>query len=158
MRIAFLPIFAALAIGAAASTALAQPGSDTQLNPPATGAQTPPVEQQLVSVWNPETCGFTNTAALTVSAPTRLTRLDLWYKWNPDETQVAYTLVSNGQTVFSGSLQRAECDAYQTSWCVARDTPNVDLAAGSYQVQVGREAICQNTASQGAGFIKAFGE
>ena len=114
-------------------------------------------ERLLVDIGNPYLCGVTDTATLDLDRPTHLTRVDIWFRWQSDESSVGYTVTSGGEQVGGGTLQRAECDPYQGAWCVARDTPDVDLAPGRYEFRTARRGVCQNSGSDGAGFIKAYG-
>jgi hypothetical protein len=114
-------------------------------------------ETPLADNWNTAGCGFTDTATLDVSAPTRLTRIALWYNWAAGERGVRYTISSRQGQLGGRALIRGSCDPYQGAWCEARDTPNVDLAPGRYRFQVERGALCQNGGSGGQGFIRAWG-
>jgi hypothetical protein len=111
---------------------------------------------QIAEIWNTANCDFTDTAMLTLDRPTNLNRIEVWYKWQPNET-VSYTLSLNGKTIRSGSLVRGECDAYQRDWCIAADQINMNLAPGTYLLRTRRAGICQNSGSGGKGFIRAFG-
>lgn len=114
--------------------------------------------RELVSVWNPQGCGFTDSANLHLSEPTRLDRLDIWYNWARSEGDTAYEITaSNGQAVSRGTLMRDSCDPYQASWCVGTTAPRITLPAGDYVVRTPAARICQNPASRGEGFIKAWG-
>jgi hypothetical protein len=137
------------AIGAAVLTCVAPSGADAQ-----PGQHH---ERTLADNWNTAACGLTGRAELDLATPARLTRLDLWYHWNPGESSVAYSIDANGRAVGAGTLRRAECDAYQKSWCVARDTPNLQLSAGRFQIRAARAGVCQNAGSGGSGFIRAYG-
>ncbi|MFI4976468.1 MAG: hypothetical protein ACHP84_18180 [Caulobacterales bacterium] len=114
-------------------------------------------ETQLYDNWNTAGCGFTDTATLTLDAPAHVSRVALWFNWRQGESGVGYTVTSNGRNVGGGTLTRGDCDPYQSTWCEARDTPDTDLDAGGYDFRVDRGAVCQNSGSGGAGFIKAWG-
>ncbi|MGA0599631.1 hypothetical protein ACO2Q3_02895 [Caulobacter sp. KR2-114] len=121
-------------------------------------AQTPPVsEVQLADTWNTGGCGFTDTATLDLGQSVRLSRISLWYNWQPGEREVRYTVSLHGRQVGGGVLTRGDCDPYQGAWCEARDTPDADLQAGQYRFQLERGHLCQNGGSGGAGFIRAWG-
>lgn len=113
--------------------------------------------QQIFDNWNTATCDVTDTATLSLSTPARLDRLDIWYKWGPNETSVAYTVSNGTHVIGGGNLVRAECDPYQTSWCVARDEPGADIPAGTYTFRIANAQVCQNSGSAGQGFIRAYG-
>jgi hypothetical protein len=117
----------------------------------------PLMAQQIYENWNTAACAFTDAAAFDLEQPTHLDRVEIWYNWAPNETAVPYNLSLDGQAVFSGSLARAECDPNQQAWCIARGEPGIDLAPGAYTVRTQRAAICQNAASNGEGFVRAFG-
>jgi hypothetical protein len=52
---------------------------------------------------------------------------------------------------------RAGCDPYQESWCGARGNIGVSLPPGHVTIEVARGKLCQNGASGGRGFIRAYG-
>ena len=111
----------------------------------------------LYEVWNTAGCGFTDTAILPLGRAARLDRVELWYNWRASETTVAFTLLKNGQEISRGVLRRGDCDPYQAAWCVAEATVGAELEADTYAVQAAAARICQNGASQGQGFIRAYG-
>ncbi len=150
--------------GAPASTQTSSPtGAQTVRNVPPPPPPPPPVVTgkheitQLSENWNPGACGFTDTARLELNPAAHIGHVDLWYNWSAGENDVPFTLTRNGQPVMSGTLKRAECDPYQSAWCVARGRVATDLAAGRYAFHVGNPRVCQNAGSGGNGFIKAFG-
>lgn len=166
--------FASLIAGAAVIAALARPAAAGQPSghfmelldqamreveavsgQPSTPSASPP---ELVSVWNTRGCGFTDTSNLPLSRPTRIDRIDLWYNWSAREASSPYEIMRpNGQAVAAGTLTRDSCDPYQATWCVGTASPGITLPPGSYLVRTPRARICQNAASKGAGFIKAWG-
>jgi hypothetical protein len=111
----------------------------------------------LYEVWNSSGCGFTDSSGLSLARPARLDQVQLWYSWAAGETTLAYTLLRDGLPISRGELSRGDCDPNQASWCVAQAAIGADLEAGDYQVKVAIGHICQNGASQGRGFIKAYG-
>jgi hypothetical protein len=112
--------------------------------------------QQLVNNWNTGACGFTDTATLAIGQPVHLSRIELWYNWQPNEVSVGYTVFFNGQAIGSGNLSRASCDPYQQAWCVAQDAPDTDMSPGTYTFRTERPRVCQNGGSGGQGFIRAY--
>jgi hypothetical protein len=138
--------------GGARVTATPPKDSETVEGEPAPGGDA----GQIVEIWNTAACEFTDTATLSLDRPTNLNRVEVWYKWQPNET-VSYTLSLNGNVIRSGSLTRGECDAYQRDWCIASDQINMNLAPGTYSLRTQRAGICQNSGSGGKGFIRAFG-
>jgi hypothetical protein len=117
----------------------------------------PAIAQPIFENWNTETCGFTRTATFGIDQTTLIERIEIWYNWRSGETRTSYTASVDGQVAFSGTLVRAECDAYQRSWCIGRDQPGKELAPGDYTIRTPRAAICQNAASDGDGFVRVFG-
>jgi hypothetical protein len=113
--------------------------------------------QQLSNNWNTSACAFTDTATLDIGQTVHLSKIELWYNWRPNESSVGYTVLFNGQAVGTGSLSRAGCDPYQQAWCVAQDTPDIDLPPGTYTFRTKRAFLCQNRQSGGHGFIRAYG-
>lgn len=112
--------------------------------------------QQFSNNWNTNACAFTDTAALEIGQALHLSRIELWYNWQPNETSVGYTVMFNGQAVGTGNLSRASCDPYQQAWCVAQDNPDTDLLPGTYTFRTERPFVCQNSESGGRGFIRAY--
>jgi len=121
------------------------------------GASAAP-QRQLANIWNPQGCAFTDRSPLSLARATRLDRIELWYNWAAREATSAYEIVSaSGQVAARGTLSRDSCDPYQASWCVAADAPGITLPAGDYTIRTPRARICQNGASGGQGFIRAWG-
>jgi hypothetical protein len=113
--------------------------------------------QQLSDNWNTSACAFTDTATLEIGQTVHVSKIELWYNWQPNESSVGYTVLFNGQAVGTGSLSRAGCDPYQQAWCVAQDAPDTDLPPGTYTFRTKRAFLCQNRQSGGRGFIRAYG-
>ncbi|MGD1037878.1 MAG: hypothetical protein ABR878_11920 [Roseiarcus sp.] len=111
----------------------------------------------LTNNWNKDACAVTDTAVLELANPATVSRIDLWFHWNADESSVGYSMSANGQVVATGALTRAECDPIQKTWCVARVEPNLQLQPGRYVFVTSRPGVCQNGGSAGGGFIRAFG-
>jgi hypothetical protein len=112
---------------------------------------------QLFDNWNTGACALTDTATLSFPTPVRLDRFEVWYSWRANEASVAYTVSFDNQVIGSGTLVRADCDPYQTNWCVARDEPGAAMVAGTYTFRIAHANVCQNAGSSGQGFIRAFG-
>jgi hypothetical protein len=81
----------------------------------------PAIAQPIFENWNTATCAFTDTAILDIQQPARIERVEIWYNWRSGEPPLSYTASLNGQVAFSGTLLRAECNPYQSTWCIARD-------------------------------------
>ncbi len=118
----------------------------------------PASESTVISdTWNTAACGFTDNAVMNLSQPTHVDRVDLWYNWSAGETSLPYTLSSGTSVLRRGAFRRGNCDPYQTAWCEALDTINMDLAAGSYTFRATKERLCQNAGSRGMGMIRVHG-
>ena len=113
--------------------------------------------QQIYNNWNTEACGFTDRAGFRLREPTRLTAIELWYRWGPRESEVGFEVLIDGRPVKEGRLMRADCDPYQEAWCGARGNVGVSLPPGYVEIHTERGKICQNPRSGGAGFIHAYG-
>jgi hypothetical protein len=113
--------------------------------------------EQIYENWNTGACGVTDTATLDLDAPLRLDRVDLWVNWRGGEQSTSYRVFYNGEDFGGGTLERADCDPYQTSWCAASDSPAASLEPGRYVFQIDHPAICQNSDSGGSGMIRAWG-
>jgi hypothetical protein len=115
------------------------------------------VSAKVFDNWNTGGCSFTDMATLDVGSPFHLDRMELWINWQANEQSVSYRVERNGQDIGGGVLHREGCDPYQASWCIAADTPQADLQPGRYVIRIGHRALCQNSGSGGAGFIRAWG-
>jgi hypothetical protein len=111
----------------------------------------------LYNNWNTDGCDFTDHAGFMLRGPTRLTAIELWYRWGRHESEVGYEIFQHGRPIQRGVLMRAGCDPYQESWCGARDNVGIDLPPGYVEIRVDRGKVCQNRRSRGEGFIHAFG-
>ena len=112
--------------------------------------------QEFVNNWNTGACRLTDSATINVSQPQHMSRLELWYNWQPNESSVGYTVSFNGQQIGTGTLKRADCDPYQAAWCIARDTPEAEMSVGTYTFRTAHPRVCQNAGSGGQGFIRAY--
>lgn len=112
--------------------------------------------QLLIENWNADTCEFTDTVSLVLEQPTMLSRVDTWYRWNPQESAVAYSLLGNGNVIAQGAFARSDCDPYQQAWCIGRDTVDLSLPPGRYDFKVARPNVCRNARSGGYGFVRAY--
>jgi hypothetical protein len=117
----------------------------------------PAAAQPILEIWNTAACGLTGTATFTVEQPIRLDRVEFWYNWRTSETAASYTILLDNEAVLDGTLVRADCDAYQRAWCIARAEPRTILPPGAYTFRTQRAAICQNAGSGAQGFVRAYG-
>ena len=120
-------------------------------------AVTPALAQQAFSNWNSDACGMTDVATFMLDRPVQVVRIDIWFNWRAGERSVSYKATRDGAPVAEGELARADCDPYQTSWCIARVEPAAELEPGVYTFQTARAGICQNASSSGQGFVRVFG-
>jgi hypothetical protein len=124
-------------------------------------SETPPVspgpEEKIAEIWNTSNCDLTDTATLALERPAYVTRIEVWYRWQGNETSVAYDLSRNGQSIRSGNFGRAECDPSAREWCIGTDLIDANLAPGVYAIHTESAGICKNDQSGGQGFIRVFG-
>ena len=106
---------------------------------------------------NPDACGLTGAATFRLDSAATVTRIDVWYHFNPDEDGVSYTLYDRGHPIEQGRLERSDCDPYQQDWCNARVVLQQRLYEGEYEVRTGRSSICQNERSGGEGVVRVYG-
>jgi hypothetical protein len=128
--------------------------------PSLTPERTPPPNRRAVTVsdnWNGDACQLTDKARFRVTAPTRLTDLDLWYNWRQGETAPAFMLVTDDNVVAQGQLARGACDPLQAAWCNAHAQIAVDAAPGDYEVMTPDARVCMNARSHGIGFVRVKG-
>ena len=120
-------------------------------------AGVPAYAQQFFDDWNSAACGSTDVAMLTVERPIRLQRVDIWYRWRPNETTVHFRRRSAAK-----SSKKANCLAPSATRSRRLGASPVleagaEIEPGIYTFRTARAAICQNRASGGNGFIRAFG-
>lgn len=126
--------------------------------PVSTSTPAADAEKLLVEVNNIAACGFTDQAEFTLDKDYLITRFRTWYSWASNETEVAYRLLKSNQEIATGKLVRKECDPYQRQWCIAADFEfNRNLSAGDYVLKLDSAKICQNSGSNGKGFIYVWG-
>jgi hypothetical protein len=137
---------------------IVRPG-DVSISVPATQVvPTGPSESKtIIDNWNPAACGLTTSAVMNLAQPTHVERVVLWYNWAAGETSLPYTLSGGASVLRNSQFRRGTCDPYQTAWCEAVDTIDMNLAPGSYTFRTANERVCQNTGSQGMGFIRVIG-
>ncbi|MBZ5670938.1 MAG: discoidin domain-containing protein [Acidobacteriia bacterium] len=108
----------------------------------------------IIDNWNPAGCGFTDNAVMNLSRPTHVESVHLWYNWAAGESSLPYALSGSGRVLRNGQFRRGSCDPYQTAWCEATDMLGMNLAPGSYTFTTARRRVCQNSGSNGMGFIR----
>ena len=108
--------------------------------------------------WNTSACKMTDTAIFTLESSLRVDRVEVWYQWQTREKSIRYSFLKDGQTLYSGVLNRSECDPYQEKWRVAVDGFDLMLDSGTYIIHTERPRICQNQESDTNGFVKVYGE
>ena len=144
--------FSLVLFGSLAFAALAAPAALGQ--PDSRGG--PPHSRKVFDNGNTAACEMTDTAAFRLERPSRIDRLELWYRWRSSEESVPYTLSRHGRVVRSGVLVRGNCDPYQEKWCEAVDRFDLQLDEGKYVVRTERPRVCQNAGSGGNGFVKVY--
>lgn len=117
-------------------------------------------EKELYKVMNVDGCSLSDSADFTLDKDYLVTKLYTWYTWQTNETEVSYdVLQSGGKVIASGKLTRDACDPYQTQWCGAIDKSfNKNLSQGDYTLKLSAGRICQNSESNGKGFIIVSGK
>lgn len=129
------------------------PSDELQWDEPAD----PSSSDLLMDNWNVASCELTDTATLEITRPVHLDRFQLWMKWAPGEDTAHYRVAKDGTSIGGGTLQRGDCDPIQGQWCVGEDAPDADLSYGRYEITLSERAVCKNAASEGLGFIRAWG-
>jgi len=114
----------------------------------------PPVARVVFRNWNKASCSLTGTATFNLQNIETVNKLITWYNWRPDETSVEYRLYMNNQIIHQNILNKGSCDSFQPSWCQGVDAVDLALQPGNYMVMVRMARVCQNTTSNGTGFLE----
>lgn len=151
-------------LGASPTTSIT-PTSSPSLSPTPSPTSSPSAdtsasdEKELYKVMNISGCSLTDSADFSLDKDYLVTKLYTWYTWQTNETEVPYDVLSSGKVLASGKLTRDACDPYQTQWCGAIDKSfNKNLSKGDYTLKLSSDRICQNSGSNGKGFIIVSGK
>ena len=108
---------------------------------------------------NPYACSYTEGAPFLLFSPAFLTKVVVWYDTSRAGDNPSFTLRdAEGNVEYEGSLRKGNCDPYQTQWCQGIWEPGLlELKSGEHFFELSSEAICQNSYSEGKGFIKVYG-
>jgi len=147
----------------------------TTANPPATSgliSETPPAtptivpadvlatsdeEKVVYMVNNVYACQMTDRSEFNLDKNYFVTKIQTWYSWDTDESEVSYEVLKENKAIASGKMLRKECDPYQKQWCIAIDSEfNRNLDKGDYVLKLAKAKICQNTQSSNKGFIFVY--
>ena len=116
----------------------------------------PPSETKISDNGNIAGCGFTDTARFAIQRPSAVNKIEVWYKWEENQTSLPYLFHEPSGNVVRGVFTRTGCDPYQKSWCTGSDNLNKVLQPGNYAVTVQPGRICQNSGTGGNGTIRVY--
>lgn len=140
--------------GSAPPVGAANAGSSPQTASGAAAATTPCNPPQKASDnWNVATCGLTNRLAISISAPLKLSRLELWSDKGRAGSKLSGQLIGpNGSQTLQA--RRGNC---QGNWCEEIVEINQVLPAGNYRFEASSDSLCQNAGSAGNAFVRVYG-
>lgn len=116
-------------------------------------AKSPGVAGVLVDNQNTGGCGFTDIIRFSLPEKITISEFSTWINWPNGVSTVDYKVSRGGSQFHQGRVQRGSCDSFQRSWCKGIDTWNKTFDAGDYVIKTGLKRVCQNSGSQGNGYI-----
>lgn len=87
-------------------------------------------------------CNYTDTSEWTLTQDLAVSKFQLWYKWQTNETTLPVTVTKDGQPFATFTATRGDCDPYQASWCNADYDINKTLPAGTYTTKIDTNQQC----------------
>jgi len=84
-----------------------------------------------------------------------VTLFQIWYNWEPNETELDFTLTKDGEEFLTGTATRTTCDTYQKNWCNADFVVNQTFPAGTYATKVAKVRQC--LVPNGTGVVRLYG-
>ena len=107
--------------------------------------------------WNPDACDTTDTSIWSLDKDTRIYEIAIWYKDWPSEGTVSYVIEKDGMEFRKGYFMKGACHHKYTYWCDGSDTLNMVFPTGTYVMKLSGSNQCQNSGSNGNGFVKLLG-
>lgn len=107
--------------------------------------------------WNPNACDTTDTSIWSLDKDTLIYEIAIWYKDWPAEKTVSYVIEKDGVEFRKGYFMKGACHHKYTYWCRGSDTPNMVFPTGTYVMKLSGSNQCQNSGSNGNGFVKLLG-
>ncbi len=87
-------------------------------------------------------CGYTDSSQWTLARALTVSKIQLWYYWQANETTLPVTVTKDGAEFASYTATRGSCDPYQASWCNADFAINKEFSAGTYATKIANKYQC----------------
>lgn len=87
-------------------------------------------------------CRQTNKSTWELQNGLTVSKFQIWYKWNQNETSLPVTILLNNEKFASFEAKRGDCDPYQTTWCNADFMVNKDFPKGVYTTEIPNSRQC----------------
>jgi hypothetical protein len=87
-------------------------------------------------------CGYTAASTWTLTKSLSVSKFQMWYYWQANETELPITVTKDGAPFASFTATRSACDPYQTSWCNADFAINKTFPAGTYATTIAHAYQC----------------
>ncbi|MDH7476375.1 MAG: hypothetical protein QHH09_02800 [Microgenomates group bacterium] len=100
-------------------------------------------------------CQLTDKSEWALDKSLNVTKFQMWYKWNEEETTLPITIFKDGKEFASFTATRGDCDIYQKRWCNADYNINKTFPAGAYTTKIPSARQCLKPGSTGT--IRLYG-
>jgi hypothetical protein len=81
-------------------------------------------------------CSYTDASEWTLTQDLAISKFQLWYKWQTEETSLPVTVNKDGAVFATFEATRGACDPYQSTWCNADYTISKTFPAGTYTTKI----------------------
>jgi hypothetical protein len=95
-------------------------------------------------------CQLTDSSSWDLKEDLTVSKFQIWYYWNQDETSLPVTVKLNGEKFAEFEAKRGDCDPYQHSWCNADYAINKVFPKGSYSTEIPNKRQCLKPGGTGA--------
>lgn len=99
-------------------------------------------------------CSYTATSTWTLDQELTVSKFQIWYYWQANETELPVTVTKDGAAFATFTATRGSCDPYQASWCNADYAINKALPAGTYSTTIPTAYQCLKPG--GTGVVRLY--
>ncbi len=99
-------------------------------------------------------CQMTNKSSWELTKDIKVSKFQVWYKWNQGETSLPVTVLKDGEKFASFEAKRGDCDPYQTTWCNADYELDTLMPAATYSTEIPTNRQCLKP--NGTGTIRLY--
>lgn len=95
-------------------------------------------------------CQFTNKSEWEIKEDINVSKFEVWYKWNQNESSLPVKIFFNGEKFAEFETSRGSCDPYQQTWCNANFRVDKLFPKGKYTTEIPNTRQCLKPGGTGA--------